>query len=392
MIAIADVFNILGISLGLIIMGFLCVKREKHTSDYLLIIMNGLLVIQLLADTQFMAEVSGLVFVAQNLINFFFFPTFMWFALLFLTKEKHVQRNWSWVAVGVVSFVLFLAYDFLFWHGYEPGDLARLCAEPLPAYQFFYKGHSIFVVCSLIWLLRRFKIYQDTLKSNYSDIEPLRLNGLRNITVLYLCLTILVTLVYLAYNFNWLASVDIPLKVLDVGLLLTLFYLSYFGVRDRTLYEFAEKRVESLEGQGVNPFVNPTPPTKYQSSSLAGTEMDSLYAQVLKLLEEDEIYQIPQLQIQDLADRLGVTTHRISQTINSKAGKSFYDLINGYRVAHLKRLLLAPEYSSFTILGLGLESGFNSKASLNRIFKQHTGVSPSEFQRSHPAKVGLNFA
>jgi len=42
-----------------------------------------------------------------------------------------------------------------------------------------------------------------------------------------------------------------------------------------------------------------------------------------------------------------------------------------------------PTQKRYTILALGLESGFNSKASLNRVFKEATGISPSEYQKRH---------
>ena len=37
------------------------------------------------------------------------------------------------------------------------------------------------------------------------------------------------------------------------------------------------------------------------------------------------------------------------------------------------------DYQLKTLLGLGLDAGFNSKASFNRIFKNQTGVTPSMY-------------
>ncbi|MEO0469784.1 MAG: helix-turn-helix domain-containing protein, partial [Bacteroidota bacterium] len=71
--------------------------------------------------------------------------------------------------------------------------------------------------------------------------------------------------------------------------------------------------------------------------------------------------------------------------INTIGKKAFYDFVNQYRVGHFKLLLRDPNQQHLTILALGLESGFNSKASLNRIFKQHTGLSPREYQKAELA-------
>ena len=53
--------------------------------------------------------------------------------------------------------------------------------------------------------------------------------------------------------------------------------------------------------------------------------------------------------------------------------------MNGYRVAEVQRRLAAPDARRFTLLAIALDSGFNSKTTFNRIFKQVTGVAPREF-------------
>jgi AraC-like DNA-binding protein len=60
--------------------------------------------------------------------------------------------------------------------------------------------------------------------------------------------------------------------------------------------------------------------------------------------------------------------------------KTFYDLVNGYRVEEAKRLLLNPNNRSFTILSVGFEAGFNSKTTFNTVFKKFTGLTPTDFR------------
>ncbi|MEO1714801.1 MAG: helix-turn-helix domain-containing protein, partial [Bacteroidota bacterium] len=81
-----------------------------------------------------------------------------------------------------------------------------------------------------------------------------------------------------------------------------------------------------------------------------------------------------------------VPVHVLSQVINQETNGPFYDFVNRYRVKHLQELLLDSQKGHLTILALGYESGFNSKASLNRIFKQHVGLTPSQYQKEnlHP--------
>ncbi|MFD2786297.1 helix-turn-helix domain-containing protein [Hymenobacter rubripertinctus] len=81
----------------------------------------------------------------------------------------------------------------------------------------------------------------------------------------------------------------------------------------------------------------------------------------------------------ELSAHTGLAPRLISFTVNQGFGRSFNDVVNGYRVAEVKRRLAAPDARRFTLLGLALECGFNSKTTFNRIFKQFTGQAPSEW-------------
>ncbi len=120
---------------------------------------------------------------------------------------------------------------------------------------------------------------------------------------------------------------------------------------------------------------------KYKTSPLSKDELRLIFDQINQLFAKENVYLDPQFKVQDLSDRLQISTHKISQAINTVAGMSFFDYVNGFRVTHLKTLLSNPENRRYTILALGIESGFNSKATLNRIFKQKVRISPRAFQK-----------
>ena len=110
--------------------------------------------------------------------------------------------------------------------------------------------------------------------------------------------------------------------------------------------------------------------------------MNALFEKIEVLFRDENIFLESDLKIESIAERLAVGNHKVSQTINTIAKQSFYDYVNTFRVDYLKILLENEEHRKFTILALGIESGFNSKSSLNRIFKQHTGISPKSYQLS----------
>jgi len=45
-------------------------------------------------------------------------------------------------------------------------------------------------------------------------------------------------------------------------------------------------------------------------------------------------------------------------------------------------MLQDPQFANMSLLTIALEFGFNSKSSFNALFKQHTGLTPSDYRKS----------
>ena len=71
--------------------------------------------------------------------------------------------------------------------------------------------------------------------------------------------------------------------------------------------------------------------------------------------------------------------HHLSQVLTQELKLNFYDFINQYRVQEVQARLVDPRYRNLTILAIVFDVGFNSNASFYRIFKKHTGQTPSRY-------------
>lgn len=108
---------------------------------------------------------------------------------------------------------------------------------------------------------------------------------------------------------------------------------------------------------------------------------------LLNFLEKQQPYLNPELSLPELARQMGYSASQLSALINKETGKNFNELINSYRIQTVKERLVDPAYSHLSILGIAFESGFNSKATFNRAFKQFTRQTPSEFLKSKKKEV-----
>lgn len=108
------------------------------------------------------------------------------------------------------------------------------------------------------------------------------------------------------------------------------------------------------------------------------TPEDQAIAQkIQKLFDLDKIYQEPECSRAMLARELQIPETVISRIINLHFGKSFPQLLNERRVEDAKRLLKETDASVKVIAG---EVGFASMASFNRVFRNLTGMTPSELR------------
>jgi YesN/AraC family two-component response regulator len=96
-------------------------------------------------------------------------------------------------------------------------------------------------------------------------------------------------------------------------------------------------------------------------------------------MTEKKLHLIPELTLANVAEELKVHPNTLSQVINRIEKRSFFDYINKLRVEEFLEKVAIPDNQKFTLLSLAYESGFNSKTSFNRNFKNIVGKSPSEY-------------
>ncbi|MBE7438990.1 MAG: helix-turn-helix domain-containing protein [Spirochaetales bacterium] len=118
--------------------------------------------------------------------------------------------------------------------------------------------------------------------------------------------------------------------------------------------------------------------TRANASRLSNLDPSWLGPRILAAFEAEKMHLDENFGVSDLARYVGVRPDQISAFISKELASSFPELVNRYRVATARQMLL--ERDDLNILQIAFECGFGSKATFNRVFKSQSGQTPAEFR------------
>jgi AraC-like DNA-binding protein len=112
--------------------------------------------------------------------------------------------------------------------------------------------------------------------------------------------------------------------------------------------------------------------------------VDTALESLKRSMEQDRLYLNTTLTLTMLAAHTGLPAKTISAVLNQHLHKNFNEFVNSYRVELFKERLAKDDAGQLTFAGLANDCGFSSPATFQRVFKQLTGMSPSEFRKTLP--------
>lgn len=123
------------------------------------------------------------------------------------------------------------------------------------------------------------------------------------------------------------------------------------------------------------------PTKKYQKSSLAVEQQDRLLTKAIEAMTVQHLYQNPALTLKVLAEKIETTSHHLSQVLNEKLQKTYYEWIAEYRVEEAKRLLTNEANHHYTLETIGKMAGFNSRSAFYKAFNRLVGETPANYRK-----------
>lgn len=368
---------IAGISIALFIAALLLVKKDKSTSDVLLFLWMILNAVHIFLFYIFDTEVIynypyllGLQFplpLLQGVMLYYYvssvtnqFPKKKTIALIHLIPT---------IATLVYLIPMFMLPSEQKIEIFKSGGKDYLVFQDVLLMGVFLSG-----IVYVIWSNLLLRNHKKRIRDQFSNIEEVNLKWLQFLTY---GLGIVWSLIIIAQN-DELIFIGVSVFVILIG---------FFGIQQKNIFLTQEIEYKIIEKEIIKTkiveAVNQVEiKEKYINSGLSKEKAEAYYKRLNTLIRQEKFYTNADLSLKDLASKLEIHPNYLSQIINEKENKTFYDYINTYRVNEFKKLIAIPKNQQFTLMAIAYDCGFNSKSSFNRYFKKITGETPSQYVKA----------
>jgi AraC-like DNA-binding protein len=226
---------------------------------------------------------------------------------------------------------------------------------------------------------RELRSHGEVIRDNFSEIESISLHWLKLLLVGFAVLYVLYLIAFGAGDAS--AAVE---RALNVAMAILVYALGYRGLRQPLIFSEPPEGLESRHDPtaAASSAEVPVVRRKYEGSALDETASKALFTELEELMAESAPYLEPDLTLRSLAARLRLPPNYLSQAINQQAGCNFYDYVNAYRIEAAKAALRDARRRSTSILTIAGDAGFNSKSAFYSTFKEHVGMTPTQFRKA----------
>jgi AraC-like DNA-binding protein len=369
---------LIGAAQGFLLTIVILHKYGKLFANRFLALLIGLFSIVLL--NLFLEEVGAYneipyLFILLDGIPLLIFPLYYLYARHLIQHSLRLTKP-EWI--HFLPFIIYKLYSFAdFFKSKEQLNTLIQSVESGTSHGRYMIYNWVIAIQGLIymfWTLTILLKYSKQIRNVFSSTEKIKLNWFRNVTIMTTGLLI----IFVAGQSLTTIGID-PSHFFDLTSLLfavLVYAIGYIGLVKSEIF------MEPDIGRSLDTiFERKDPGKKYQKSGLSAEKAKSIMDNLLKLMEEKKPYLDSNLTLMQLGTSLKISPHNLSEAINTQRQQTFFDFINHYRVEQVKGDLADPQKQPLTFLALAMEAGFNSKSSFNAIFKKHTGMTPSEYQK-----------
>jgi AraC-like DNA-binding protein len=319
-------------------------------------------------------------------------PLIYFHAFVLLTNAPLKWRKWL-LLPGIIQ-TLYYSWAFLFLGDYKSkwafdGKFHSPYVSPIES---ILAVVSIILALIAIWrLYTRYVYYVHNTESIALEFEPTWLKRI----IVFLCVAGLlfagIRIFDLIVDVSYINS--FPIHIL---IMMSLAWLSIEAVW-RINQSFPNMPLALISKRGISDVINKTRinPAEQLANETTGItlsseavkakeDQDESALQTAKAIQirnaviDNEWFLAPRFSLRQLAQNMATNDVYISKAINQGLAVSFNDFINQLRVDYAQSLM---RKTNMPLLTIALDSGFNSKATFNRVYKNLCGHTPSDYKK-----------
>jgi AraC-like DNA-binding protein len=299
--------------------------------------------------------------------------TLMFFPLMYLYLRNYLYRDIKNPERQIFHFLPAILYLLIFMPFFiqSADEKLKMFHEGFPMwYKVFQSAFNIIIIIQgvfySIFCLREIHRFQYFRKKHLSKLQLSTLVSLRMFVFVNVILWMFGTTGAILDILGIHLFIDL-FKVFYAGLSLFTIVLAIFTIRRPELFSESEDILNLIR-------FNKTPVSR------AITDQNNQDFEVLfQFIESEKPYLKTDLKMQDLVESTGIAYKRISEVFNKNFNKTFYEVMNEYRLEEAKTLIKKGFHQDHTLNYLAEKAGFNSKTTFNRIFKKYTSQTPSDY-------------
>lgn len=381
-----DFFLIAGMSF-LAFLILILIKSKVHFSKTILNIFFINAFFFLLYYYSFLHKIritGGISILFGHGVGYLLGPSFLYLVKsLVFSKEKIIE---PYLKSLIPFFVIFIFFNIPLCISMTTGYLSNYHDIYIKIEIPFNIIENIFIIFYILKTLKFLNRLKLSIQENYANLSSQNLQWYKHFIIGFLIIVIMDSLLSVYELFFTVDLWNIG-TIIAFMLFFLYIYLGYKGLYQAQIL-IPSFLLEQLDenNRTENELTNTNIPNKEktivrQLDSLKPNEIEDLKQKLQILLTKDKVYLDDELNLTQLSDKMDISNKKLSELLNHHLNTNFYDLINEYRINTIKERFENGDAEKYTIISIAYDSGFKSKASFYRIFKQRVGVSPSIYSK-----------
>lgn len=235
---------------------------------------------------------------------------------------------------------------------------------------FYYSEEYISLIFTVFVIIKTFYLIREKEKKNLILKNKIKIetNWLKRLLIfgLFICFIWLLLTGYSQINKTGQFNTSFR-YFLWLSISVLVYWLGYLGVYHGLIFKHRKKLKKRIKNENPQIILNNNPKIE----------------KVKKIIEKEKLFLDSDININVVSEKLGISESYFSRIFNENSSDSFSIYLRKLRVSEAKKILVNQEYRNYTIIAIGLESGFNSKSAFYKIFKEETGLTPSEYRKKN---------